>query len=53
VAEWVRVDASVRRDIRERGCTAIEPSKPLEAFARELEASGLTNSAECDRCFAR
>ena len=53
VAEWVRVDASARRGIRERGSAAIEPSKPLEVSARELAASGLTNNAELERCFAR
>ena len=53
VAEWVRVDASVRRDIREQGASAIEPAKSLEVSARDLAACGLTDDAECERCFAR
>ena len=53
VVEWVRVDAPARHGIRERGAAAIEPVKPLETSARELAERGLTNSAECDRFFAR
>ena len=53
VAEWVRVDASARRGIRERGTDAITPSRSLEDAARALAAAGVTNSTECDRCFPR
>jgi type II secretory ATPase GspE/PulE/Tfp pilus assembly ATPase PilB-like protein len=51
VAEWMRIDATVRCDIRARGAAAIQPLRPLEASARELAGRGVTNSAEVDRLF--
>jgi len=53
VVEWVRLDDSVRRQIRERGSSAIQPSVRLEESARALVESGVTSQAEFERLFNR
>ena len=49
MVEWVRVTDPLRLELRVRGPTAIEPKETLNASARHLWQSGVTNEAEYRR----
>jgi len=53
IVEWFRLDDVVRRQIRERGSSAIEPATRLEASALALVEQGVTSRAEFERIFNR
>jgi type II secretory ATPase GspE/PulE/Tfp pilus assembly ATPase PilB-like protein len=53
VVEWFRVDDPARRQIRERGSAAIQPSVTLEAAARQLAEAGVTDLRELERILSR
>lgn len=48
-AEWVKVTANVRAQLRLQGPGAVKPDTTIEAAARALVAAGLTNDAEITR----
>ena len=49
VIEWVRLDDSLRRELRSRGPDAIVPAHPLAEAARELCVRHISNRAEYER----
>jgi type II secretory ATPase GspE/PulE/Tfp pilus assembly ATPase PilB-like protein len=51
LVEWLRVDATVRDQIRRRELAALAPAQALEISARSLVHQGLTNEAEFKRIF--
>ena len=51
VVEWFRPDDKVRLDLRARGPEAIQVTQTLEAAARALVKSGISNEAEMQRLF--
>jgi type II secretory ATPase GspE/PulE/Tfp pilus assembly ATPase PilB-like protein len=51
VVEWFRPDDKVRHDLRARGAEAIQVAQTLEASARALVETGLSNDAEWQRLF--
>ena len=53
VVEWLRLDDSLRAQIRSRGPDAIAPAQTLEESARVLVSQGLTNEAEFNRLFGK
>jgi type II secretory ATPase GspE/PulE/Tfp pilus assembly ATPase PilB-like protein len=53
VVEWLRLDDAARRQIRERGSSAIQPVARLESAALTLVERGLTSQTEFERIFCR
>lgn len=51
VMEWLRLDDSARKKLREEGLGGILPKSSLEAEARRLWQRGVTNEAEFNRVF--
>lgn len=51
LVEWLRVEESVRAQIRQRELAGIIPAQTLEAAARVLVQQGVTNQAEYQRVF--
>ena len=51
VVEWFRFDEDARRQVRERGSSAIHPTASIEDAARALVESGFTTRQEFDRLF--
>jgi len=51
LVEWLRVNETLREQIRRRELSAIEPMQTLEASARSLVNQGVTNEAEHKRVF--
>ena len=51
LVEWLRVDETLREQIRRRELTALVPMQMLEASARMLVNQGVTNEAEFKRVF--
>ena len=51
LVEWLRVDEKMREQIRRRELTALVPQQTLEASARLLVNSGVTNETEFKRIF--
>ncbi len=51
VVEWAAFDEAGRARLQKQGAAAIQPSPSLEASARLLVDSGLTNRAEYERAF--
>ena len=51
VAEWVRLDETIRGRIREKGPEAVRPATSLESAALELVGQRVTNEAEYERMF--
>jgi type II secretory ATPase GspE/PulE/Tfp pilus assembly ATPase PilB-like protein len=51
LVEWLRVDETMRDQIRRRELTALGPKQTLEASARLLVNQGVTNEAEFKRIF--
>jgi general secretion pathway protein E len=51
LVEWLRVNETLRDQIRRRELSAITPVQTLEASARSLVNQGLTNEAEFKRVF--
>jgi general secretion pathway protein E len=49
VVEWVRLDESLRAELRAVGPEAIRPTTPLAAAARDLVSGGVTNEVELGR----
>ena len=51
LVEWLRVDETMREQIRRRELSAIAPAQTLEASARLLVNQGVTNETEFKRVF--
>ncbi len=51
LVEWLRVNETLREQIRRRELTALVPVQTLEASARSLMNQGVTNEAEFKRVF--
>jgi general secretion pathway protein E len=51
LVEWLRVNESLRDQIRQRELTALVPMQTLEAAARSLVNQGVTNETEFKRIF--
>jgi len=51
LAEWLRVNKTVREKIRRRELSSLAPAQTLEASARALVEQGTTNEAEFQRFF--
>jgi general secretion pathway protein E len=51
LVEWLRVNETLREQIRRRELAAIVPTQTLEASARSLVNQGVTNEAEFKRVF--
>jgi type II secretory ATPase GspE/PulE/Tfp pilus assembly ATPase PilB-like protein len=51
LAEWLRVNETLREKIRRRELSSLTPGQTLEAAARELVERGVTNEAEFHRVF--
>jgi len=51
LVEWLRVNGTMREQIRRRELSAIAPAQTLEASARLLVNQGVTNEAEYKRIF--
>ena len=51
LVEWLRVDDTIRDQVRRRELSAIAPAEALAAAARSLVDQGLTNEAEFRRIF--
>ena len=51
LVEWLRVNDSLREQIRRRELSAILPTQTLETSARSLVNEGVTNEAEFKRAF--
>jgi len=51
LVEWLRVNETVREQIRRRETSALAPVETLEAAARLLVNQGITNEAEFKRIF--
>lgn len=51
LVEWLRVDETMRGQIRRRELSALSPAQALEASARSLVNQGVTNEAEFKRIF--
>jgi len=51
LAEWLRVNETLREKIRRRELSSLTPGQTLEAAARELVDQGVTNEAEFQRVF--
>ena len=51
LVEWLRVNESLREQIRRRELSAILPAQTLEASARSLVNEGVTNETEFKRVF--
>ncbi len=51
LVEWLRVDETLRKQIRQRELSAITPAQTLAASARSLVNQGVTNEAEFKRIF--
>ena len=51
LVEWLRVNDKVREHIREYELSGLAPAQTLEASARSLVNSGVTNEAEFGRVF--
>jgi len=51
LAEWLRVNETLREKIRRRELSSVTPAQTLEAAARELVEQGVTNEAEFQRVF--
>jgi len=51
LAEWLRVNETLREKIRRRELSSLAPAQTLEATARELVERGVTNEAEFQRVF--
>ena len=51
LAEWLRVNETLREQIRRRELAALLPRQTLEASARSLVNQGVTNEAEFKRVF--
>jgi type II secretory ATPase GspE/PulE/Tfp pilus assembly ATPase PilB-like protein len=51
LVEWLRVNETLREQIRRRELSAIVPLQTLEASARSLVNQGVTNEAEFQRVF--
>jgi type II secretory ATPase GspE/PulE/Tfp pilus assembly ATPase PilB-like protein len=51
VVEWLRVDETMRGQLRERGASGAAPEQTLELAARGLCDQGVTNEAEFGRLF--
>ena len=51
LVEWIRVDDSLRVQIRSRELNSVAPQRTLEESARELLRRGLSNEAEHRRVF--
>jgi type II secretory ATPase GspE/PulE/Tfp pilus assembly ATPase PilB-like protein len=49
VAEWFRLDATARADLRHRGAGVIQPTVSLETAAEALLAQGITTPTELER----
>jgi type II secretory ATPase GspE/PulE/Tfp pilus assembly ATPase PilB-like protein len=53
VAEWFRLDASARGELRRRGAAVIQPTVSLETAAEALLGQGITNPPELERILLR
>jgi len=53
VIEWLRVDETGRRQIREHGVLTARPEHSLETAARQLVEQGITSAAEYERILSR
>lgn len=51
LAEWVRLDPTLQRQLRATGPEAIEPGRSLLLAARDLVAAGLSDQQELERLF--
>ena len=51
LVEWLRVNETIREQIRRRELTALAPMQTLEASARSLVNQGMTNETEFKRIF--
>ena len=51
LAEWLRVNETLREHIRRRELASLIPAQTLESAARALVAQGVTNEAEFQRVF--
>ena len=51
LVEWLRVDEKIRDHVRRRELSTLAPAQTLEASARSLVNSGVTNEAEFKRIF--
>ena len=51
LVEWLRVDETMRNQIRRHELSLIAPKQALEAAARSLVNQGVTNEAEFKRIF--
>jgi len=51
LVEWLRVNETLREQIRRRELSALAPTQTLEASARSLVNQGVTNEAEFKRVF--
>ena len=53
VIEWLRLDETVRKQIRERGLVTARPEHSLETAARQLVEQEITSTAEYERILSR
>jgi type II secretory ATPase GspE/PulE/Tfp pilus assembly ATPase PilB-like protein len=53
VAEWFRLDAAARSELRSRGAAVIQPAVSLETAAEALLARGITTPTELERILQR
>jgi type II secretory ATPase GspE/PulE/Tfp pilus assembly ATPase PilB-like protein len=53
VAEWFPLGEAGRREVRERGSSAIRPVTTIADAGRELVARGITNQTEFERILSR
>ncbi len=51
LVEWLRVNETLREQIRRRELSALAPAQTLESSARSLVNAGVTNEAEFKRIF--
>ncbi|HEX7654637.1 MAG TPA: GspE/PulE family protein [Verrucomicrobiae bacterium] len=51
VVEWLRLDDTLREQVRRRELAGLAPAQTLEASARALVTAGITNEAEYQRLF--
>ncbi len=53
IAEWFRLDATARSELRRRGSAVIQPAVSLETGGEKLLAAGITSAAELERILQR
>jgi hypothetical protein len=53
IAEWFRLDAAARSELRRRGSAVIQPAVSLETGGEKLLAAGITSATELERILQR